>query len=325
MWVLGIDVSKEKLDVYLLEADGSGTHTQVKNKLTGYKKLQKLLRGKAAAEGRVVLEATGVYGESVAEHLNERGYWVSVVNPARVKRYAQSQLSRTKTDQVDAALIADFGRTQELTRWEPPSEAQRELQALLRHLDDLQNNRQSELNRLESQHRSEAVRQQLVEHIAFLDKQIAEVKEQIEDHLDQYPDLKKKRDLLTSIPGIGGLTASILLAECGDLTRFGNVRQLVAFVGLNPQQHQSGNRSYTVGISRIGSSRLRAALYMPAVVALRWNPICSAFAEHLRQNGLVGKQIVVAVMRKLLHLAYGILKHGQPFDPHYLTKQVALA
>lgn len=130
--------------------------------------------------------------------------------------------------------------------------------------------------------------------------------------------MKHEVDLLKSIPGIGDLTAWRLLAEIGSLSRFANIRQIVAFVGLDPTRHESG-RSVRGGrhISRQGCASLRAALFMPALAAKRCNPLLQTFSQRLEANGKLPKQIVVAVMRKLLHLAYGILKSGQPFDPCY--------
>ena len=145
-------------------------------------------------------------------------------------------------------------------------------------------------------------------------------------HVDRFPDLKNNRDLLDSIPGIGDLTACVLLAELGDITRFDDVREIVAFVGLNPQQHQSGKTIYSRGISRMGRSSFRAALYMPAIAAKQHNPILRAFAERLAlKSRLTGKQIITAVMRKLLHLAFGILKSGKAFDANYQQHQMPLA
>jgi hypothetical protein len=146
----------------------------------------------------------------------------------------------------------------------------------------------------------------------------------IRDHINRFPDLRQQRDLLKSIPGIGDLTAYRLLAELGDMRRFDDVREVVAFVGLNPRQHQSGKKRVTHGISRMGRASLRAALYMPAVVARRCNPRLQHWADQLAQRGLTGKQVIVAVMRKLVHLAYGVLKSGRAFDPHY-GKQMPVA
>ena len=144
-------------------------------------------------------------------------------------------------------------------------------------------------------------------------------------HVNKYPDLKHQRDLLQTIPGIGHLTAVILLAELGDIQRFDNVREVVAFVGLNPRTYQSGKKRVQTGISRMGRAALRAALYMPAMSARRSNPVLTVFADRLQANGLKGKQVIVAVMRKLIHLAYGILKSGMPFDSNYGQQKKLLA
>jgi transposase len=320
---LGIDVSKAKLDVCLLrEGEAKPLESSFANEPQGFQKLSRWLERHAKGEVYICLEATGRYGEAVAEYLHGRGYIVSVVNPAQIKAYAASQLQRNKTDRLDARLIADFCRTQQPPPWTPPPAEWRQLRALVRHYDDLKETLQQQLNRLEAGSDAPLVTSQLQAQVALLRQQMAEIRRQIEDHLDQHPDLKQQRDLLVSIPGIGDLTAGKLLAECRDVRRFDDVRQLVAFAGLNPRHRQSGSslHGYTA-ISRMGRGSLRAALYMPALTAMRHNPLLRAFAERLRQRGLPGRAVVIAVMRKLLHLVYGILKSGHPFDPLYLSKQ----
>jgi transposase len=319
--VLGIDVSKAKLDVDLLTAEAKEQTTTVENNLTGFDRLNAWLKRHRVTDLHVCLEATGRYGEGVAEYLHRQGYTVSVVNPAQIKAYARSQLQRNKTDKLDAALIADFCRTQQPPPWIPPDPAWRELQALVRHYDDLKEALRQHRNRLEAGVAAPLVVTHLQAQIALIQQQMEEVRRHIDDHLDQHPDLKRQHDLLTSIPGLGDLTASKLLAEFRDIRLFHTVRQLVAFAGLNPRHRQSGSsvHGYT-RISKMGRSSLRAALYMPALVAMRYNPIIRAFAQRLRERGLKGKAVVVAAMRKLLHLVYGVLKSGQPFDPDYLLK-----
>jgi transposase len=243
-----------------------------------------------------------------------------VVNPARVKGYAASQMRRNKTDRLDAELLADFGRTQQPAVWTPPTPQLRLLQQLMRHLEDLTLARQQVQNHLEDATLSSALRQHWQTQLELLTAQIAQTQQAIHDHLDQHPDLKQQADLLRSIPGLGDLTIGKLLAECRDIRAFSNVRQLVAFVGLNPRHHVSGSSIHKrPTISRTGSSSLRAALFMPALTAMRFNPLLRAFADRLRARGLAGKAIVVAVMRKLLHLVYGVLKSGCPFDPNWAT------
>jgi transposase len=324
---IGIDIGKEKFDVCVLDEQRQKHQQAFPNTKQGIKALRKWLKQQGVrqpAEAHLALEATGIYGELVAETLYKGGYRVSVLNPVRIKAYAQSQMQRNKTDKLDAALIADYCRTQEPALWSPPPPEIRELRALTRHLDDLKEEKQRTRNRLEAQRQSQAVARQLQAQIRFLDRQIAETEQLIEDHLDQHPDLKEQADLLDSIPGVGVTTAAHFLAEIGDVSRFTNVREVVAFVGLNPKQNQSGKRSTTHGISRMGGSRLRAALFMPAMAAKRANPKLKAWAEQLLQRGLTKLQVVVAVMRKLVHLAYGILKSKTRFDPNHGRSQAIL-
>jgi transposase len=251
--------------------------------------------------------------------LYERDYPVSVVNPARVKAYADSQLQRNKTDRQDAKVIAHFCATQQPDLWSPPPPEVQELQALVRRLENLQADRVRELNRQQSGLRSETVLQAIAVHIAFLDDQIATIQAQIKDHIDNHPHLRQQRDLLTSIPGIGDQTAAHFLAEVIDVHRFQSAQQLAAYAGLTPRNHHSGSSVHKPGrLVKTGNSYLRKALYMPALAAMRWNPIIRALVERLDARGKKRMTIVGAVMRKLVHLAFGVLKHQQPFDPNYL-------
>jgi transposase len=318
--ILGIDVSKDTLDVCLLYKEQ--THQgRFANLPEGHQRLLRWLRKRRVRSLRACLEATGLYGEELAQSLYEAGYQVSVVNPLRIKKYAESQLRRNKTDRLDAWVIADFCRSQELVEWTPPPPEWRELRDLVRHLDDLNTMRQQEQNRLQARLKSDAVITVLQQHIAFLDDQIAQLTQQINDHFNQHPHLKQQRDLLRSIPGIGDKTAAILLAEVRDFLAFDNVRQLVAFAGLNPSQRESGSsvRGRT-RLSKTGNAAIRAALYWPAICAKRHNPLIQPLCLRLEQHGQPKMVAVGAAMRKLLHQAYGVLKTGLPFDPNYLSE-----
>lgn len=317
---VGIDVSAATLDMALWQ-DGHWHHKHVNNQARGFAQLRQWLKQRRVGQVHACLEATGHYSDAVATFLAEEGHVVSVVNPARIRAYAESQLSRTKTDQVDARLIADFCRTQQPTPWTPPDPAWLDLQTMVRHLDHLKTMRQQEENRLQAGLPSATVRTTVEAHVAFLSAQIADLEQHIRDHIDQHPDLKRQRDLLTSIPGIGDTTAHQLLAEVPDFRSFTSPRQLVAFAGLSPRQHQSGSSiRKRPRLAKVGNARLRKALYMPALVAQRYNPLLAAFAHRLRAAGKPPMLVVAAVMRKLLHLAFGILKSGQPFDPSHLLR-----
>jgi transposase len=326
MYFLGIDVSKDKLDVHLL-ASSDRLGASFANHKRGWRSLVNWLKKRSLSTSvHICLEATGRYGEGVTAYLHQRGYALSVVNPARIKGYATSRLARNKTDQVDAALIADFCRAQcsDLPLWTPPDPAQRQLQALVRQLEDLDKMRQQERNRLQAGETAPSVLQRIRDHITFLDSQLEAVKAEIDQQFDQHPGLRKQRDLIASIQGVGNLTAAKLLAEIRNIADFDSPQQLVAFAGLNPRQHRSGSsvRGHS-RISKVGCAAIRAALYMPAIVAKNTNPYMQPLVQRLEQRGHCKMSIVVAVMRKLLHLVFGILKSGQPFDPHYLDKRAA--
>ena len=317
MDILGIDVSKNKFDVALLR-DNEYVLATFDNDSVGFVKLRKWLKKRKVNELHACLEATGRYGDDLALYLHEAGYRVSIANPARIHAYAVSQLKRNKTDREDAKLIAHFCATQDPELWTPPSQAQQELQAMVRHLESLQTMRQQESNRLQAGVPSMAVRETLEAHIVFVDEQIKQLTQRIRDHIDHHPDLKQQKDLLTSIPGIADVTATKLLAEIPSLERFQGASQLAAYAGLTPRQHQSGSSVFRRGrMAKTGNAHLRRALYMPALVALRWNPTIMVFADRLRERGKHKMVIVGAVMRKLLHIVYGVLKSQRPFDPNY--------
>ena len=168
--------------------------------------------------------------------------------------------------------------------------------------------------------RSETVLADIEAHVAFLNQQIEAITQRIQALIDQHPDLRRQRALLTSIPGIGDNTAALFIAEVPEVTRFETAAQLAAYAGLTPRRHESGSSIHRPGrLVKTGNSRLRTAFYLPALTALRHNPLIKAFAERLKANGKGAMTIVGAAMRKLVHLAFGVLKHNQPFDPHYLV------
>ena len=321
---LGLDIAKDKLDAALYQTPKYREAT-FPNTAKGYERLNRWLKKYKVEQAHVCLEATGRYGEGVATYLYEQGHDVSIVNPARIKAYAASRLQRNKTDRQDAKAIAHFCASQTPTLWTPPPLEIQELQALSRRLGTLKADRAREKNRLKAGLTSELVLANINAHITFLTEQIDAIKQQIHALFDRHPDLRQKRDLLSSIPGIGDLTSALFLAEVPHIAEFDSASQLAAYAGLTPRHHDSGSSVHRPArLAKTGNSRFRAALYMPALSAMRYNPIIRTFVARLKAKGKKGKTIVAAVMRKLVHLAFGILKHKRPFDPHYLVNvQVA--
>jgi len=321
MMILGIDIAKEKFDVALYEDKELIATGQFTNNPAGFKKLSKWCNNKGAGQVWACMEATGRYGDALAMYLHQAGHQVSVVNPARTRKYAESQLKRNKTDQVDAKVIADFCRTQEPRLWTPPAPEKRELQEMVRRLSALIKEQTRERNRLKSGLQSQVVKDSIATNLEFLGTQIVQLEEQIQSHINQYPDLKRDRDLLISIKGIGPKTAAVVLAELPDVEDFDHVGQAVAYAGLSPQQYDSGSSVHKRSkLTKTGNQNLKTALFFPALSAIRFNPIVQALALRLAEKGKDKMLIVGAAMRKLMQLIYGVLKSGQPFDPNYATK-----
>jgi transposase len=311
---LGIDIAKQSFDVALLTPDRQPKHKKFANSMEGFLQLDAWLKQQMAGTVHACLEATGTYGDALARHLLSQKHIVSIVNPSALKAFARTKLSRTKTDKADALRIAQFCQLHQPRFWTPPMEEIATLTALVRRLESLQQMEQMEQQRKEGA--SPAVIASIEAVITFLVEQIAQVHRQIREHIDQHPDLKEQKELLESIPGIGPTTASLLLAELGDWERFESSRAVAAFAGLCPRLHESGTsvRGRST-LCKMGNPRLRRGLYFPAMSALRHNPIIREMGERLSAAGKTKMVILGAAMRRLLQIAFGVLRSAKPFDP----------
>lgn len=310
---LGIDIAKRKFDAVLLVGTGK-RHKVFDNDDSGFTALVAWL-GDDAGSLHACMEATGGLGDDLALFLHERGTPVSVVNPLRIKAFGQSEMVRTKTDKVDAGVIARFCRSQAPALWQPPTPRMRELRALVRRCAALKEIRVQELQRRAQGAASAMVAASLERSIASLDAEIKTISEATATLIREDDHLRASHDLLTSIPGLGSQSAAVMLAEIPDFRAFGHNKQITAFVGLNPQDHQSGSSVRgRARISKVGNARLRAILYMCALTARRHNPAIKVFADRLKEAGKSPKVVLVAVARKLLVIAYGVMKTGRPFE-----------
>jgi transposase len=312
---LGIDVSKDSFHVEL-SVNNKLRHRRFANSKDGLAELRAWLGKHKAPVVHACLEATGPYSEAVALYLHQQGHTVSVLNPAQIKAFGQSELLRNKDDRPDAGLIRRFCEKQQPAAWQPPPAQFRELQALTRHLENLLETRQQQLNRLEVTH-TKAVASSLRKLVAHVETEIKRTEQQINDHIDRHPDLKQQCHLLQSIPGIGQRTASRLLAEIENLSRYKSARQVAAYAGLTPRNNRSGTLRGQTRLSKIGNARVRKALFLPALVAKRHNPVIRSFCQRLAQRGKNKMQLAGAAMRKLIHIAFGVLKSGKAFDPEH--------
>jgi transposase len=313
--VLGINIAKQRIEVALL-VDGEVKNKSFKNTMEGFETLSLWLKKLGISKVQACLEATGNYGEDLAIYLHEAGHLVSMVNPARIKGFAQSELIRTKTDKMDAGIIARFCLAMKPEPWIPPSPGIRVLRALVRRADSLIDMLTQEKNRLATAH--ESVIPLIKDHMDYLNKEIKKVRHQMTDLIDQNPNLRQKKELLGSIPGIGKATIAVILVELDNLKKFNHVRELVAFIGLAPKETLSGSSiKGKPRLCKVGHARLRKALYMPALVSIQCDPVMMTFYTRLKEKGKNGKVIACAIMRKLVHIIFGIFKSGKKFDPNY--------
>ena len=323
MYVLGCDVSKKKLEIgLLLSLEPLRLRSKVvENHQPGWMALIDWACRQAncsPGELHVVMEATGAYHEAAAYALTQAGVQVSVVNPAQVRDFAKGIAVRTKTDASDRAVLARYGATVKPPRWQPPAPEVVELKALLNRLQVIEADLGRESNRLEKAQVSvtpQFVLDSLHKSLAFLEHEKRALEQRINDHIEGHPQLKHDRELLESIPAIGRKTACRMLCVLHSRA-FRGAPSVAAYLGLIPLQHQSGSSVYKPPrLSKAGDGAMRAALYMPAIVASRLNPDIRAHYERMLAQGKSKMSALGAAMRKLVHICFGVLKNQQPYTP----------
>jgi transposase len=311
---VGVDVAKDKFDV-ALEIDKKFKLECFSNDKKGYKAFSKWL-DKYTSEPWVCMEATGHYSELIADFLVSIGIRVSVVNPLQIKSFARAKLSRNKTDQIDSKLIAGYCEIMQPRTFLPRSDAHKELKELSNLLDMLKAQHIQLSNQLGSA-QSDAARKAIRKLIKSLENEIKKVEDLIAEIIKRNKELSQNLTLITSIKGVGKLTGYKVLSHVPHINNFKNAKQFAAFIGISPRQHQSGNLQGKTTISRLGNSALRKSFYMAAMVAIRHNKRLQPFIARLRENGKAPKSIICAVMRKLAHFIFGIIKNQRPFNENF--------
>lgn len=312
--VVGVDVAKDKFDVALKIADICRQKC-FSNDKKGYGEFLIWLK-KYATRPWVCMEATGHYSELIADYLFSKGIKVSVVNPLQIKNFARARLSRNKTDQLDAQLIADYCEKMQPRTFVSRSISHKKLKELSNILDTLKNQHVQLTNQLHSI-QSKLAKRTLCKLIKASDKEIDSVEKLISEIIKDNEALNENLNLITSIQGIGPLTAYKVLSHTPDIDRFDNAKQFAAFIGISPRQNQSGKLVGKTTISRLGNAVLRKSFYMAALVAKRFNKRLQPFVQRLQLKGKAPKSIICAVMRKLAHLVFGVLKNKRPFDVNF--------
>lgn len=321
MFYLGVDVAKAKLDCALLDTGTGKLKTKVvPNTAPGFAQLLAWLGKHHAPQADVVMEPTGVYHEAAALALTDAGLTLSLVNPAQLRKFAQGLGMKTKTDKADSVVLARYGATQKPPAWQPPSASVRTLKALLTRRDAVADDLQRERNRNEANELSlapEAARESIAQSIAFLEAELKRLQKLVDEHIDNDPDLRGKKELLETIPGVGPRVSDHMTALLAGRT-FERAEQLAAYLGLVPVQWESGSSVRgRPRMSKAGPAHLRKLLYMPAVVAGRYNPHIKALKERLLAKGKSKMAAVGAAMRKLAHLCFGVVHSGKPYSANF--------
>ena len=315
---LGIDVGKKDLFCHITGPDGQASE-RFDNTPTGIKSLLKWLKKETLIPRlSACLEQTGHYGDAIAASLHTLPiYSLHVVNPYQIKAFGMQKLRRNKSDTADAKLIARFLKSEhaELRPWQPRDPKQQRITELSRYADSLTQDTARLKTKLDAQP-DKTITASLKRRIKFQEKELKAIRKLINEIIKSEPELHAKKQLLKTIPGIGEIASHLVMAELPDLSEFEDARQLAAWTGLTPQHHLSGNSGRTrTPITKIGSVHLRRGLFMPAMTARVFNPLLKTFGDRLRENGKTPKKIIIAIMRKLLHQIYGILKSGEPYNP----------
>lgn len=387
----GIDIGSQFHKLAIIDEQGNriGKVVTFDEDAEGYERLRNALP--LAEEVQVGLEATGHYWRNLCLTLLEWGYSVAVINPSRTRRFADGDLVRTKTDAVDAHVIARFVREKQPPCFVLPSDLHAEIKELSRQRGRLQVDLGAVRNSLHrmldlvfpefptlvsdptsdralkllklyptarrmarkdpeevarvqydgrhaigmelaeklvvlakksvSQHHGMAHElnvRQLVAQAELLKAQIAEIEQLLSEALDD----DEMGRLLRTIPGVGDVTAAVLIGELGDFSLFPSVEKLVAYMGINPGLRHSGKRTPShAPMCKVGSRTLRHALYMAALSAVRFNPVIRAFYQRLVAAGKPKKLALGASMRKLVHILYAVAKKAKPFVPHLETQR----
>lgn len=325
---VGIDVGAYELSLVVRVGETNLRPETYKNDPRGHKAILKRITA-LKRPVRVCMEATSTYHLPLAVFLSRKGesagIEVGVANPAKVKYYANSEEHRSKTDELDAAIIAEYAQTRRFRRWYLPTDSALALYLIGRRIVDLTKERTAETNRLHSLRPLRSLRlkatcaeKSIKDNIAAINKGILRLRQDAKKLIQEDPDnddLYLKFRLLQTMKGIGELSAIRILCELSILSPDMTPRQWVAMAGLDPRRIQSGINKGKSRISKEGSAHMRSILYMCALSAIRWSPEVKRFYQLLQQRGKANKQAIVAVMRRFLHKIWGMFKNKAPYDP----------
>jgi transposase len=331
--VLGVDVSQKELDVSLGRLNEDLTielysYRVFSNKDSGFEALFKWLTKNINPEIplRTVMEATGVYHQKFAYFMLERQFLVSIVLPNKISNYMRTLDVKTITDKTCSQAITRFSLERKLEDWQKPDETYRKLQQLTRERDQIVDERTVAKNRLHAEEVEVFPNKNSVKRlknlIKFFNKQEKEIKKEINDLVQSNQKIKESVDRIVTIPGMGILTAVVLLAETNGFEHIRSKKQLTSYAGLDIKEKQSGTSvKGKPRLSKKGNRYLRKALHLPALSAVKYNKVYKELYERLIGKHGIKMKSLVAIQRKMLELAYTLFKNETVFDAEYEIKK----
>lgn len=310
---LGIDMSHLSFDAALRLDAPRSLKAQFPNSAAGFRQLGRWLKSHNIGQVRLAVEATNTYAEALLEWAYAQGHEVFLLNPDHVAHYARSLGRRNKTDRVDAGTVAAFIATHEATPWRPPSPEQKTLRSLTRTRSQLMHLGNQLANQLRTAGAAGAA--YLRATLRQVQAQLLAIGRAIRAHVRACRELAESIRRLMTMKGVGLVTAATLIAELPPITSDTNPRTIAAWAGLTPHRRQSGQSEWRTRLSRKGNAYVRQALFMPALVAKRYNPVLRAFAARLADKGKTHGAILGAIAHKMLRILVGLLRTKTDFDP----------
>lgn len=318
---VGIDVSAKKLDL-ALKVNGKYLNAQFENAAKGFTAIIKYVR-KRSKSAKVCVEATGIYHLELSLALHEaKNIEIMVVNPRVAKDFAKALCQRSKTDMSDARMLSEYIERMDFKAWSPPRKVIWDIRSIARRMDVLTRQRAAEKNRLHVT-MNPLITTDIEVNIRHLQRRIDLLQKKGVELIKADDQLLEDFTLITTITGIAEASAIRIMGELLMLPKDMTVRQWVAHAGLDPRSYESGSSvKKKVRISKVGNAHLRHALFMPAHAASRHDQNVKVFREELAKRGKTPMQGVVAVMRKLLHTIYGVMKNKTPYDTKLFYQKV---
>jgi len=317
--VTGIDCSKDYFDITVLKEGKVTFKSRFANNMKGFTAMLPHV-----LDTHVVMEATGPYYFQLARFIHQSGEKVSVVNPLIIRRFAQMRMSRAKTDQKDAMVIAEFAQMTNPKLWEPPTDSIQCIRNLETYLEGLKQRRymlSNQLHAFEASGTIEAVLcEEIKQEVESYDKRIRDKEQQVAALIDE--NFAEMAGNLRSIPGIGSRSISILISSTDGFRMFDNYKQVISYFGLAPRIYESGTSVKGKGhICKMGMGQIRKVLYMAATSAIRCNKTCKELYERLRAKGKPYKVALIAAVNKLIKQVFAIAKSGKPYIPHLVLSK----